>query len=273
MIADLRGKVAVVTGAGSGIGLGLCERFVAEGLKVVMSDVDADAMHEASDRLDGEVLVVSADVTNWEATEDLAARAFARFGAVHVLCNNAGVVLEGRVWEFAQAEWDWVLGVNLGGVVHGLRAFLPRMIASGETGHVVNTASLSGLLAFPRLAPYTTSKYAVVGLSETLADDLRDEGVPIGVSVLCPGPVVSALVENSDRLRPGIAENPGRLSAPPQERRPASDVAAMVVDGIRADRFWILTHPEYNDLIRRRTEGILDGAPWSPPWFADGWRM
>jgi NAD(P)-dependent dehydrogenase (short-subunit alcohol dehydrogenase family) len=250
---ELRGRVAVVTGAASGIGLALCERFAAEGMRVVMSDV------AAVPSIDGDVLAVTADVRSWESMDELAERAFEHFGAVHVLCNNAGVQLDRRVWEFTRDEWEWVLGVNWGGVVHGLHAFLPRMIASGEPGHVVNTASVGGLLAFPRIAPYTAAKFAVVGLSEALANDLREEGVPIGVSVLCPGPTMSALRENSDRLRPQ-GEGAGPSSVAHVHRVPAADVAAAVVEAIRGDRFWILTHPEYNDLIEQRAAGILEGG-------------
>jgi NAD(P)-dependent dehydrogenase (short-subunit alcohol dehydrogenase family) len=189
--------------------------------------------------------------------DELAARSFDRFGAVHVLCNNAGVQLDRRVWEFTRPEWEWLLGVNLGGVVHGLHAFLPRMIASGEPGHIVNTASIGGLLAFPRIAAYTAAKFAVVGLSEGLANDLREEGLPIGVSVLCPGPTMSSLRENSGRLRPRT-EGEAPSSVAHVARMPASEVATAVVDAIGAGRFWILTHPEYGELIGHRAEGILE---------------
>jgi NAD(P)-dependent dehydrogenase (short-subunit alcohol dehydrogenase family) len=257
VIDDLSGKVAVVTGAASGIGFALCERFVAEGMRVVMADIEPKALSDAAAKLDADVLTMAGDVMRWEAMDDLAARAFERFGVVHVLCNNAGVQLDRRVWEFTRAEWEWVLGVNLGGVVHGLHAFLPRMIESGKPGHVVNTASVGGLLAFPRIAAYTGAKFAIVGLSEGLANDLREEGLPIGVSVLCPGPTMSALRENSAHLRPET-EGAAPSSVAHVPRMPASEVAAMVVDAIRRDRFWILTHPEYNDLIRRRTAGIVE---------------
>ena len=253
---DLDGKVAVVTGAASGIGFALCERFAAEGMRVVMADVEATALDGAAARVDTDVLALAVDVRSWEATEELAARSFERFGAVHVLCNNAGVQLERRVWEATPAEWEWLLGVNLGGVIHGVHAFLPRMIASGESGHVVNTASIGGLIAFPGIAPYTCGKFAVVGLSEGLAHDLLANDVPIGVSVLCPGPVLTSLRENSARLRPNTGPDPMTLDG--VERMHPSEVAGAVVDGIRTGRFWILTHPEYDDLIRRRTEGLLE---------------
>jgi NAD(P)-dependent dehydrogenase (short-subunit alcohol dehydrogenase family) len=257
VIDELKGKVAVVTGAASGIGLALCERFAAEGMQLVMADVEPAALQEAAAGLDTDALVLAADVRSWEQMDELAARSFDRFGAVHVLCNNAGVQLDRRVWEFTRSEWEWLLGVNLGGVVHGLQVFLPRMIASGEPGHIVNTASVGGLLAFPRIAAYTAAKFAVVGLSEGLANDLGEEGMPIGVSVLCPGPTMSALRENSGRLRPRTdGEDPSSVEH--VARIPASEVATAVVDAIRAGRFWILTHPEYGELIRHRAEGILE---------------
>lgn len=259
MIEKLRGKVAVVTGGASGIGFALCERFAAEGMHVVMADVEPDALSEAASRLDAEVLAVPVDVRSWAAMDQLAARTFERFGATHVLCNNAGVQLDRRTWEMTPDEWEWLMGVNLGGVIHGIHAFLPRMIDSGESGHVVNTASIGGLIAFPGIGPYTSAKFAVVGLSEGLAHDLAGDGLPIGVSLLCPGPVMTGLRENSGRLRPD-ADGPGPTSLDGVDRMSPSEVAGAVVDGIRTGRFWILTHPEYGDLIRRRTEGILESG-------------
>jgi NAD(P)-dependent dehydrogenase (short-subunit alcohol dehydrogenase family) len=253
----LADKVAVVTGAANGIGLALCEAFVAEGMRVAMSDVDPAALDAAAARVEGDVLALPADVGKWEDVAELESRAVEHFGAVHVLCNNAGVQLPGLTWEFTRDEWEWVLAVNLGGVVHGLHAFLPGMVARGEPGHVVNTASLGGLVPFAGIAPYTAAKYAVVGLSESLRGDLLTAGVDVGVSVLCPGPVLSRLRENSATFRPGGEH--GRdvplLTAP---RMPAEGAAAQVVDAIRNNRFWILTHPEYNDTIRERCRGIVD---------------
>src|SRR5262249_23295599 len=150
-----------------------------------------------------EVLAVPTDVTSWEEMDALQARVVERFGAVHLLCNNAGVQLPGPAWEVGRTGWEWVLGGNLGGGIPGVKAFLPDMCERGEPGHVVNTASVGGLVAFPGLAPYTAAKYGVVGLSECLEHDLRERGVPIGVSVLCPGPTLSSLRENSTLLRPG----------------------------------------------------------------------
>ena len=257
MIENLAGKVAVVTGAASGIGLALCERFLDEGMRVVMSDVSSDALRAAASGFDADVLAVPGDVVSWEAMQELASAAFDRFGAVHVLCNNAGVQLDRRVWEYTREEWEWLLGVDFGGVVHGLHAFLPRMIAAGEPGHVVNTASVGGLLAFPGIAPYVAAKFAVVGLSEGVALDLKAAQHPIGVSVLCPGPTVSALRENSASLRPAsTGADPSSVAH--VARMPAAEVAGMVVDAVRAGRFWILTHPEYGEMMRERLDGILE---------------
>ena len=261
---DLHGKVAVVTGAASGIGYALCERFAAEGMRVVMADVAPDRLEEAARKVEEasgtEVLAVPTDVTRREDVERLAATAFERFEAVHLLCNNAGVQRDGLAWEFPLEEWEWIVGVNLWGTVYGVKAFVPRMIERGEEAHIVNTASLGGLIAFPRIAMYTAAKAGVVGLSESLRHDLRAEGVPIGISVLCPGPVMSSLREHSRELKPGDGDGgAGEISLVTDlERSPASDVAELVVSAVRAGRFWILTHPEYNEMIERRCRGIVE---------------
>jgi NAD(P)-dependent dehydrogenase (short-subunit alcohol dehydrogenase family) len=259
---ELEGRVAVVTGAASGIGFALCEAFAAEGMRIAMADVDPAALDAAAARLaddaGADVLAVPTDVTSWDQVDELESRVVERFGAVHVLCNNAGVQLPGVTWEFTRAEWEWVLGVNLGGVVHGVRSFVPGMVARGEPAHIVNTASIGGLVAFSGLAPYTSAKFAVVGLSEVLESDLRDRGVQIGVSVLCPGPTLSSLRENSNVLRPDGANQGSVPLVTDLPRMSAADVAAQVVDAIRENRFWVLTHPAYNETIRRRTLGIVE---------------
>jgi NAD(P)-dependent dehydrogenase (short-subunit alcohol dehydrogenase family) len=259
---ELRGKVAVVTGGASGIGYALCELFAREGMHVVMSDVAADRLDAAARQLEAtagaDVLDFPADVTRWENVDRLAARAVERFGAVHVLCNNAGVQRDGYTWEFSLDEWGWILGVNLWGTIHGIKAFLPGMVVRGEPAHVVNTASIGGLVAFPRLAMYASAKAGVIALSESLHNDLREYGAPIGVSVLCPGPTMSALREHSRSLHPGGSEDPPISLVTHVERTPAAEVAAQVVDAIRAGRFWVLTHPEYNGLIEQRCRGILE---------------
>jgi NAD(P)-dependent dehydrogenase (short-subunit alcohol dehydrogenase family) len=250
---ELRGRVAVVTGAASGIGLALSERFAREGMRVVMSDVDPSRLDAASATIEGEVTSVAADVSRLEDIERLAASTVERFGAVHVLCNNAGVTRPGRAWEFTHDQWEWVLGVNLWGVINGVNAFVPEMIERGEPCHVVNTASVSGLLAWPGLSLYAAGKYAVVGYSESLALDLRAAGAPIGVSVLCPGPTRTSFRTSSRALEPAAPGDPVPDVEVEVEWQTPADVAGKVIDGIRSDRFWILTHPAYNEAIERRT--------------------
>jgi len=262
---DLRDKVAVVTGGASGIGLALARRFAAEGMHLVLADIEQSALDAATAEL-GEggtqVLALRTDVSDPVAVEALAAAAYGRFGAVHVLVNNAGVVTGGPAWEQSLEDWNWVLGVDLWGVVHGVRAFVPRMLAGGAPGHIVNTASIAGLLAMPGIAPYDVAKAGVVSLSECLHFDLEAVGAPIGVSVLCPGRVRSRIGE-SDRNRPGGAAGthyrPGTVV--PDTVLSAEATADLVLASILADRFWILTHDGYDEWITRRAEGILAGRP------------
>lgn len=259
MIDLSRGKTAVVTGAAGGIGLALARRFAGDGMNVVLADVDADRLAAAAEQVDGETFAVATDVGSWESVEALARKTADRFGDVHLVCNNAGVTLPGVTWEFTAEEWNWVIRVNLLGVVHGLRAFVPGMIEHGEQAHIVNTASIGGLVAFPGLALYAATKYGVVGLSETLANDLARSGVPVGVSVLCPGPTETDFRSNSRSLHPLRPESdPAEYEG--VQRVSPSLVADQVVDAIRDGRFWILTHPEYNDTISRRTAAIVGGG-------------
>jgi len=265
----LQDRVAVVTGAASGIGLALCERFAAEGVRLVMADVRAEQLEPAAAVLEAagaDVVAVPADVSRWESVEALAEQAFVHFGAVHILCNNAGVTRPAPAWECSVDDWKWVLGVNLSGVFHGIRAFIPRMIERGEPGHVVNTASTAGLLAHAGLAPYAASKHGVVGLSESLYHDLHERGLPIGVSVLCPGAVATGFRAHCRELHPAgdpdaIPDHP--LSAAGMS---AAEVAGQVVDAVRSGRFWILTHPSFRDEIELRARGVLDtGVPHTAP--------
>lgn len=268
---DLHGRVAVVTGAASGVGLALCERFAAEGMRVVMSDVDPGRLDAAAERVAAEtgadVLAIATDASRWDSVQALASRTYERFDAVHVLCNNAGVTRPGPIWDATLEEWDWLLAVNLSGVFYGIRAFVPGMIDRGEVAHVVNTASIGGLLAYPGLGAYAASKYGVVGLSESLLHDLRALGAPVGVSVLCPGPVATDFRSHSRALHP---EGP-RPDVPGEYddvvRIPAADVAAQVVDAIRRGRFWILTHPAYRETIESRTRGIVETDEVVVPGF------
>jgi NAD(P)-dependent dehydrogenase (short-subunit alcohol dehydrogenase family) len=257
---ELSGRVAVVTGAAGGIGLALCERFASDGMRVLMADVDPARLEQSADGLrasGADVTPVPTDAASWSAVEALAERAFADFGAVHVLCNNAGVTRPGLAWESTLEEWRWVLGVNLDGVFHGVKAFVPRMIEQGQPAHVVNTASVSGLLPYQGVGSYSASKYGVVGLSEVLLLDLREVGAPIGVSVLCPGPTATEFRAHSRALHPARAEPMLADDYAGVVRIPTSDVAEMVVDAIRADRFWIITHSTYHEPIERRSKGIV----------------
>ena len=255
---DLRGRVAVITGAAGGIGLELAAQLVGAGMRVVMSDVDGARLEAAAAGVDGDVEAVTANVARPSDVETLAARARARFGNVHVLCNNAGVTRPGPAWEVDLDEWDWLVSVNLLGVVHGIRSFLPSMLEHGEPGHVVNTASIGGLLPYAGIAAYTATKYAVVGLSESLHLDLRAAGAQVGVSVLCPGPTETEFRSHSRALHPDgpAGEVTGEYEG--IARIPAADAAGLVVDAIRSDRFWVLTHPAYRDAIERRARGIVE---------------
>jgi NAD(P)-dependent dehydrogenase (short-subunit alcohol dehydrogenase family) len=259
-VDELRERVAVVTGAASGIGFALCERFAQEGMRVVLADVDPHRLQEAADRLadsGAELIAVPTDVSVWESVESLASRAIDRFGAVHVVCNNAGVQRPAPAWECTVEAWNWVVGVNLNGVFHGVRAFVPGMIERREPGHVVNTASIGGLLGYPGIAPYSASKAGVVGLSESLQHDLRARSAPIGVSVLCPGPVDTQFRAHSRELHPGGPVEDIPDAEPVPALSPAS-VAAQVVDAILRDRFWIVTHPGYFGELERKLRGIVE---------------
>jgi NAD(P)-dependent dehydrogenase (short-subunit alcohol dehydrogenase family) len=245
-----------VTGAASGIGRALAEALAAEGAAVVAADVDraglddvVGAIRQRGGRAEG----VLTDVSDRGQVLALADRAVAAFGRVHVLCNNAGVALWGGLERATHKDWQWALGVNLWGVIHGLEAFLPRMIEQGEGGHVVNTASMAGLIASQGLGVYNTTKYAVVGLSETLAKDLRPHR--IGVSVLCPMGVATR-IRASERNRPASLRDSRPPGGEPVEligrTLAPADVAGMVIAAIRDNELYVITHAEGLEPLRRR---------------------
>jgi NAD(P)-dependent dehydrogenase (short-subunit alcohol dehydrogenase family) len=255
-VDGFRGAVAVVTGGGSGIGRALTLALAGQGARVVIADLDGPAMDAVAREARGlgvEALTLRTDVTELAQVQALADQAFKTFGGVDVLCNNAGVAAWGGLETATHHDWQWVLGVNLWGVIHGIEAFVPRMIAAGRRGHIVNTASMAGLIASQGLGVYNTSKYAVVGLSETLAKDLKPYG--IGVSVLCPMGVQTRIRE-SERSRPAGLRNDASPAQPAVELIGRSlqpeAVAAMVLDAIRANELYVITHDEGLEPLRRR---------------------
>jgi len=270
---DFEGKVAVVTGGASGMGLGMATRFAEQGMKVVLADVEETALEAAVTRLrqaEHDVLGVVTDVSKLESIEALAEKTLAQYGKVHVLCNNAGVGggAGGAIWEATIKDWQWTLNVNLWGVIYGIHTFVPIMLNQDEEGHVVSTASMAGLT--PSNRPYSISKHGVVSLSEALHEGLRDRGARIGASVLCPG-VVNTNIMFGSRNRPDDLKNAANPMPTERELRRSNavhrfavehgldplEVGDMVVEAIRNEQFWILTHDEYDDVIRTRVEDIL----------------
>src|SRR5580704_5563879 len=237
-------------------------------MRVVLADIEASALQEAAKAMDGAtVLPYRVDVSDASAMEQMAEAVYSEFGAVHLLFNNAGVAPDGKMtWAQTLDTWKWVIDVNLYGVIHGLRSFVPRMLAGGEEGHIVNTASVAGLHAGPMISPYYATKHAVVGLSESLYLELAMAKARVSASVLCPA-FVKTKIGESARNRPGA-----KAAAPPagdefaamvrgliEQGMPPESIADKVLDAIRDERFWILTHPEFDAAIRARVEGMLEG--------------
>lgn len=256
----------MVTGAASGIGRALAERFVDEGMKVLLADVEAEPLAIAEKELrerGGEVMTTRADVAKIDDLQAMAAQVADTFGNVHILCNNAGVGAGGLISELKTEDWEWVLGVNLWGVINGLTAFLPGMLAHGEPAHVVNTASVAGLLTTPFMGPYNASKFAVVAISETLHHEMQMAGTNVNVSCLCPG-WVNTRIHQSSRNRPaelgggGSSVEPlSAISHVIESGMSPHDVALAVRDAIREERFWITTHPDMLVAVESRMQGIL----------------
>jgi NAD(P)-dependent dehydrogenase (short-subunit alcohol dehydrogenase family) len=269
---DLKDKVAVITGGASGLGLAMARRFAAEGMKLVLADIEEEVLRkvETEFRKAGvQVVGLKTDVSRAQDVERLAEKTLATFGAVHILCNNAGVAPGGVTWENTISDWEWVLGVNTWGVIHGVRVFLPIMLRQDTECHVVNTASVAGLLSVPGMAVYCVSKHAVVTLTECLYHDLAQRSSKVGVSVLCPAYVPTGIVD-SERNRPALLRNTQRQKTAEELEREelmrkavlsgrisAEQVAEMVLDGVRENRFYILTHPKIKAAIQMRMEDIL----------------
>ncbi|HEX5530144.1 MAG TPA: SDR family NAD(P)-dependent oxidoreductase [Methylomirabilota bacterium] len=266
-----RDRVAVVTGAASGIGLALAGRLAAEGMKVVMADIEAAPLAAAAEGLRHQgaaVLATRVDVSSPDDVERLARETYEAFGAAHVLCNNAGVAVIGAVSEHTLADWQWVVNVNLWGVIHGVRAFLPRMLAGGDEGHIVNTASMAGLTTAPFMSVYDVTKHGVVALSEAMYKEAQVTGSPIGVSVVCPG-LIDTNIMRSSRNRPEALAEQGKAGPMAQAfgqglsdrlagGYPPSEVAEQVVAGIRQGRFYIVpAQPEVKDGITIRAQDLL----------------
>jgi NAD(P)-dependent dehydrogenase (short-subunit alcohol dehydrogenase family) len=259
---DLNGKVAFVTGGASGIGLALAQEFAKQGAKIVLADIETEALKKAEGDLlasGAEVIGIQCDVSDRGSVEAAADRAIEAFGKVHILCNNAGVAPSGELTETTPEDWKWCLGVNLMGVVHGIQVLVPRIKEHGEGGHVVNTASIAGLMALPTLGTYTATKYAVVGISETLRGELAPTG--IGVSVMCP-----AFVKT--RLHEGHRNRPAELGAGPEEPNEfmtqmlavATEpdvIAERVVRGVKRGDFYILPHADFKAGFEARANEIL----------------
>jgi NAD(P)-dependent dehydrogenase (short-subunit alcohol dehydrogenase family) len=268
---DFQGKVAVITGAASGIGRGIAERCLSEGMKVVLADIDGEHLATTESELrnrGGTVLGVKTDVSKRSDVEFLARQTLDAFGKVHVLVNNAGIGAGGAPWEATWNDWEWSIGVNLWGVIHGVKIFVPLMLAQNVECHIVNTASAAGLAVGGSSAPYSVTKHGVVALSESLYLAFQRRNALVGVSVLCPG-LVRTDIMNCERHRPPALENE------PVERTPEMQaglnfmkgaieagmgparVAEIVFEAVRNGQFYILTHPEWMEVVRLRTDSLL----------------
>ncbi len=296
------GRVAVITGAGSGMGRAFASRFAAEGMKIVAADIQQDALDAAVAELAAagrEVIGIRTDVSDPDSVRRLADAARRRFGAVHLLCNNAGVegYLDGAIWEATDHDWSWTVNVNFWSVVHGIRAFVPLMLAQGEPAHIVNTCSMTAVTSAANM--YGITKHGVLALSEVLYTDLRARNAPIGVTALCPGTVATNLFHGS-RNRPSRLRNeqetPGeragrelreRMHATLAAGMPPAEVADKLVDAVRQGALYLLTDHDWDDRVRQRHEAIMAGTvdpagpaepadPGEPsqpagPAQADGW--
>jgi NAD(P)-dependent dehydrogenase (short-subunit alcohol dehydrogenase family) len=268
---DFHGKVAVITGAASGIGRGMAERCLNEGMKLVLADIDDESLAKAETELKslgGTVLGVRTDVSKRSDVERLAKRTLDAFGQVHLLVNNAGIGAGGSPWEATWNDWEWAIGVNLWGVIHGVKVFTPLMLAQNVECHIVNTASAAGLVVGGASAPYSVTKHAVVALSESLYLTLQRRNALVKVSVLCPGLVRTNII-NAERNRPaGLKNEPVEMTpemragldffkAALEASMPPLQVADRVFEAIRKEQFYVLTHPEWIEVIQMRVDDLL----------------
>ncbi|MBO0862326.1 MAG: SDR family NAD(P)-dependent oxidoreductase [Chloracidobacterium sp.] len=269
---DVKDKVAFITGGASGIGLAMAKVFVRAGMKVMIADIRRDHLDEAMDSFegDGAVHAIELDVSDREAMSSAAVETERVFGKIHVLCNNAGIGLGGPLKLATYDDWDWVMRVNLWGVINGVQAFLHRILAHGEGGHIVTTSSMSGFLPTLGAGLYITTKFAVVGLSEALRSELAADN--IGVSVLCPGPVQTNIAE-SNLTRPAHLSNTGYAET--DKMRVTHSVSSVymdpmkvgerVLEGILRDELYIFTHPEFRDGVKSRCDAVMDAFPDEEP--------
>ena len=268
---DFQGKVAVITGGASGIGRGIAEKCASEGMKVVLADIEEAPLAQAQTELKAAgatVLAVRTDVSKRSDVERLARQTLDAFGQVHLLFNNAGVAAGGTPWEATWNDWEWVIGVDLWGVIHGVKVFTPLMMAQNTECHIVNTASAAGLIAGALSAPYSVAKHGVVALSESLYLALEQRNPLVKVSVLCPGLVRTNIFSN-ERNRPAeLRDEPVPMSPERQAAMAAFkatfdramlplQVADIVFDAIRKEQFYILTHPEWMEAVQLRTDRLL----------------
>jgi NAD(P)-dependent dehydrogenase (short-subunit alcohol dehydrogenase family) len=260
-LAELSGKVAVVTGGASGIGRGIAGALLAEGMQVVLADVDDGPLAATAAELGA--AGIHTDVSDAASVQALADETIERYGAVHVVCLNAGIGPFGRIADLTLADWKWIVDVNLWGVIHGVTTFLPLLERNEDGGHIVNTASMAGLAPVPRIGSYCVTKYGVVALSETLAIELEQAGSKVGVTVLCPGPVRTN-IKASSRTRPAGLE--GALRDEDLEQNPArqgdrwlepEDVGPIVVAAIRRGELYAVTHPEFFERVEQRQERLV----------------
>nr|WP_315483864.1 SDR family NAD(P)-dependent oxidoreductase [uncultured Undibacterium sp.] len=272
---ELKGKVAVITGAAEGIGKAIAVAAAAEGMRLVLADISDALLNSTVQELRAngtEVIGVVTDVAKESDIQTLADQAYAQFGHVHLLVNNAGVAFAKSAWETTAKDWEWIMGINLYGITHALRIFIPRMLESDEVAHIVNTASVAGLIAEPALAAYNVSKFGVVALSESLHHDLSLRKSKIGVSVLCPSWVKTRIIDaernrktedriQADQLEKVSQKTGAAINNAVEAGISPQQVASDVITAVKANTFYILTHPETKAAVAIRSEDILQGRP------------